>query len=176
MDLTYPERGATAGELPGGYHHLRREVPLGRGDAVFARAADAVLHWRMHRRAGLRVRAAAPVAAPGVDVVLGLGWGPLRVTAPCRVVYVVATPTARGFAYGTLPGHPECGEESFVVHRRGDGRVHLTVTAFSRHAWWAARLAAPLARLAQRYVTRRYGNALQAAVRVTGPGSGAPQA
>ena len=27
--------------------------------------------------------------------------------APCRVVYVIDEPDVRGFAYGTLPGHPE---------------------------------------------------------------------
>ena len=34
---------------------------------------------------------------------------------PCRVVYVVDEPDRRGFAYGTLPGHPESGEELFLV-------------------------------------------------------------
>ena len=34
--------------------------------------------------------------------------------APCRVVYVIDEPDIRGFAYGTLPGHPESGEERFV--------------------------------------------------------------
>jgi uncharacterized protein (UPF0548 family) len=37
-------------------------------------------------------------------VVLGLDIGPLRISAPCRVVYAVAEPDCQGFAYGTLPG------------------------------------------------------------------------
>jgi uncharacterized protein (UPF0548 family) len=44
---------------------------------------------------------------PGTDVLAHLG--PIRV--PCRVVYVLDEPERRGFAYGTLPGHPESGEE-----------------------------------------------------------------
>ena len=47
----------------------------------------------------------------GSEVIVHLG--PVR--APCRVVYVVDEPDRRGFAYGTLPGHAESGEERFVV-------------------------------------------------------------
>ena len=43
----------------------------------------------------------------GSEVIVHLG--PVR--APCRVVYVVDEPDRRGFAYGTLPGHPEIDGE-----------------------------------------------------------------
>ena len=39
---------------------------------------------------------------------------------PCRIVWVVDEPDAFGFGYGTLRGHPDEGEESFVV-RGGPG-------------------------------------------------------
>ena len=53
--------------------------------------------------------------------------------APCRIVGVIEEEEDRwGFAYGTLPGHFEQGEEAFVVSRSTDGRVHFEVTAFSR--------------------------------------------
>lgn len=42
----------------------------------------------------------------------------IRVLASCRVVYLLeeAGEICRsGFAYGTLDGHPECGEERFQV-------------------------------------------------------------
>lgn len=63
--LTYPEVGATAGDLPPGYGHVRREVLLGHGDKVFTRAARGLRRWGMHRQAGLLVRASAPAADPG---------------------------------------------------------------------------------------------------------------
>lgn len=56
-----------------------------------------------------RVHAERALVLPGV------GAGPLRLRAPCRVVYTVTESRRRGFAYGTLPGHPECGEEAFVI-------------------------------------------------------------
>ncbi len=63
-----------------------------------------------------------------------MGAGPVRITAPCRVVYTVNEPDRQGFACGTLPGHPECGEEAFLVERDDDGAVTFAITAFSRPA------------------------------------------
>ena len=45
------------------------------------------------------------------------------IVAPCRVVYVTTEPGQFGFAYGTLQGHPEHGEEAFHVTKQGDGTV-----------------------------------------------------
>jgi uncharacterized protein (UPF0548 family) len=87
---------------------------------------------------------------------LGLGIGPARLNVPCRVVYLVDDPCRRGFAYGTLPGHPESGEESFIIERRNDETVTFTVTAFSRPATWLAKAAAPIGRAIQRRITDRY--------------------
>lgn len=161
-DLTYPERGATRHEsLPPNYGHVHRDVSVGTGPAAFARAVDGLLGWHMHRGAGLAVTASAPVAAPGVLAVLRLGRGPVGFTIPCRVVYRVDEPDRRGFAYGTLPGHPERGEEAFVVTLRPGGDVRLVIRAFSRHASLPARAGGPLTRMVQGYVTDRYARALR---------------
>jgi uncharacterized protein (UPF0548 family) len=115
----------------------------------------------MHRRAGLKVDADGPVAE-GRAAVLRLGIGRLVVKAPVRVVHLVDEPRRQGFAYGTLPGHPECGEESFVVEQLADGRVILEITAFSRPASRLARLSGPAGRWVQRRITERYLRALSA--------------
>lgn len=94
----------------------------------------------------------------GDTAALRIGLWPRDV--PVRVVYVVDEPARRGFAYGTLPGHPESGEEAFVVERRPDDSVWLTVRAFSRPATAWLRLAAPALRLAQELYTARYLGAL----------------
>lgn len=97
---------------------------------------------------------------PGVSAHLGVPFGPFRVTAPCRVVYVIDESDRRGFAYGTLPGHPEAGEEAFIVERTDDGSVWLTIRAVSRPSSWAWWFAYPMLRLAQTLYTRRYFRAL----------------
>ncbi|BCI52910.1 hypothetical protein NIIDNTM18_21880 [Mycolicibacterium litorale] len=157
LALTYPEVGATAGAMPPGYHHVRESAPIGSGRARFEEAAAAVMRWGMLRGAGVRVQATTEVAEVGSEVIVGLG--PVR--APCRVVYVVDEPDRRGFAYGTLPGHAETGEELFAVrYDPATERVYAEVAAFSRHGTWWSRLAGPVTSVLQRVVTRRYLRAL----------------
>ncbi|RDH74134.1 DUF1990 domain-containing protein [Mycolicibacterium moriokaense] len=153
LELTYRDVGGTAGPLPAGYHHVRKSAVIGRGRPRFEEAAAKVMRWGMLRGAGVGVQATSEVAAVGSEVLVGLG--PLR--APCRVVYVIDEPDRRGFAYGTLPGHPESGEELFAVrHDAVTGDVHAEVVAFSRHATWWSRLGAPVTSLGQRIITSRY--------------------
>jgi uncharacterized protein (UPF0548 family) len=76
-------------------------------------------------------------------------------------VYAVDEPRRRGFAYGTLPGHPENGEEAFVIEHHDDDAVSFTITAFSRPATRLARIAGPLGRIAQRRITARYLRSIQ---------------
>lgn len=157
-ELTYREVGATAGVLPAGYRHLRETVYIGRGEDTFLTASDALAGWDVHRRAGLRVDAATPTAERGCDVVLR--W--FGFTIPCRVVYVIDEPHRRGFAYGTLTGHPESGEERFCVERLPDGSVIAAITAFSRPGRWFTRVGDPIARRVQTTMTRRYLRAFTA--------------
>jgi uncharacterized protein (UPF0548 family) len=160
--FSYAEVGATrGGPLPAGYAHLRHRVGIGAGAAVFAAAGDAVLGWRMHRAVGVRPSADALRAAPGVRVRVVLGVGPFALTAPCEVVWAEDGPDRAGFGYGTLAGHPECGEEGFLVELDGDGAVWFTVTAFSRPARWYTRAAGPLVPLFQRLYARRCGRVLR---------------
>jgi uncharacterized protein (UPF0548 family) len=157
LPLTYAEVGATAGPLPADYHHVKKSAVIGRGRRRFGGAAEAGMRWGMLRGAGLKVEATAEVAAVGSEVIVHLG--PVR--APCRVVYVVDEPNRRGFAYGTLTGHAESGEELFVVrYEPATDEVYAEVRAFSRHATWWSRLAGPVTSLLQEVVTRRYLSAL----------------
>ena len=156
-DFTYPEVGATASDHPAGYHSFTRTRTLKRTD--FDAAASELMTWQVQSRAGLRVAPTAEIA-PGVDVTMYLGPGRLSLTIPCRVVYVVDEPDRKGFAYGTLPGHPETGEEAFVLQRRADGQIDFTVSAFSRPATLLTKLGGPFGRLMQRLMTNRYLSAL----------------
>ena len=157
---SYPEVGATAGCLPDGYHHLRVRAVVGTGSDEFVRAADAVTSWAMHRSV-VTVVDAPPSAVVGAVVrmrFLGQSFG-------CVVVDVEDSATRRGFAYGTLPGHPEQGEERFVVVLDpSTDEVRLEVTAFSRPGRALTRLIGPVGRLLQRRVTKRYVAAVRSAV------------
>jgi uncharacterized protein (UPF0548 family) len=154
--LTYREAGATAGNLPAGYHQFSRSLPLGYGHQLFAAAGDAVRQWQVQLGAGLQVSASSPTAVAGTVPLLGLGIGSLRLRAPCRVVYAVDEPRCRGFAYGTLAGHPESGEEAFMIEHHDHDSVSFRITAFSRPATRLARIAGPLGAVVQRQITAAY--------------------
>jgi uncharacterized protein (UPF0548 family) len=157
LPLTYVDVGATAGRLPAGYHHVQKSAVIGHGRSRFVEAAAAGMRWGMLRGAGLRVVATTERAEVGSEVIVQLG----PVQAPCRVVYVVDEPDRRGFAYGTLPGHAESGEELFLVRfDPATDEVYAEVTAFSRHATWWSRLGSPVTSVIQRIVTGRYLRAL----------------
>ncbi len=126
-------------------------------------------------RAGEQVFApdGSPLVRAGDTAWLGIRFWPMRFRFPARVVYVVDEPNRRGFAYGTLPGHAEKGEEAFIVDRTDDGSVFLTIRAISRPAhagWW---LVAPVLRLVQAFYTARYLRALAGPIpeAATGPGA-----
>lgn len=169
--LTYPEVGATsAGQLPARYHHLEVTTPVGYGRGQFDAAADALIGWDMHRRARLAPQVSALRVCLDAVAVLRLTVGPLQLRVPVRVVAVVDEPTRQGFVYGTLAGHPEQGEESFVVELESDGTVMFGLRAFSRAGRWFTRLGGPVARAGQLLVTERYIAALHAAAQaVTDP-------
>jgi uncharacterized protein (UPF0548 family) len=151
--LTYAAVGATVSTPPTGYATMHFSTVLRRRD--FDAVAEALMAWQVHRRAGLRVRASGS-ARPNTVVDMRLGLGALAVRVPCRVVFVVDEPDRRGFAYGTLPGHPESGEERFLLHRNPDGHVEFTITAFSRPATLLARAGGPVSRWVQVAMTKRY--------------------
>jgi uncharacterized protein (UPF0548 family) len=160
--LNYPGIGGTEhGAAPEGYATVLEEVPLGSGMGVYQRVADGILSWGLQRRAGLRVRTDAPRVVRGARVVSGFGVGPLRLDAPCEVVWVreprpAGQPQSAGFGYGALPGHPARGEESFEVEIDGAGRVLLRIQAFSKPGNWFYAAGGLVTRAAQRHVTSRY--------------------
>lgn len=155
--VTYAPVGCTrTGVVPDGFDELRRSRRVGSGRDGFERAADALLSWQMHRRAGIAVMASHARVETGAVAELRLGVGRLGVRAPVRVVDVVDEPTRRGFAYGTLPGHPESGEEAFVVELGTTGDVTLTIAAVSRPASRLARMAGQVGRRVQSRITDRY--------------------
>jgi uncharacterized protein (UPF0548 family) len=161
--LTYRDVGATSGALPQGYHHQRISAPIGYGQAAFEAAVRLLMGWGMHEQAGLDPQVSDLVVQEGSVAVLRLGLGPVHLTVPVRVLRVVDEPSQRGFAYGTLPGHPERGEESFVVQLADDGTVLFHLRAFSRPGRWFTRLGAPVARAGQAMVSERYLTAVRRA-------------
>jgi uncharacterized protein (UPF0548 family) len=161
LRFNYDAVGSTrSDQTPPGYHRLEHSARIGAGEGVFRRAGEALMTWRMHRAAGFRLQADTPRAEIGTNSLGTFGLGAIGLPVPCRMVWTVDDPERIGFGYGTLQGHPEAGEESFVVTRDGDD-VRFTVLAYSRPATWYTRLGGPVGRLGQQFIARRYVSALQ---------------
>jgi uncharacterized protein (UPF0548 family) len=86
------------------------------------------------------------------------------ISAAARVIYVVEEANRFGFAYGTLPAHPEIGEESFVLSIGEDDVVRFEVRVFSRAGSRLARMGGPVTRLLQRLAVAVYAYSMKRAI------------
>jgi uncharacterized protein (UPF0548 family) len=133
-------------------------------EPVWAAARAAVEDWAAHRAVRVHLEPPRPPLTPGVVVAVTAGAPVGCIVALCRIVRVVDEPDRFGFAYGTLPLHPEVGEECFVVERRPDG-VWVAVRSASKAVALPARLAPPLARAVIAAYVRGYAYGLARDVR-----------
>lgn len=148
-----------ADDPPPGFHHDRTTRVVGRGTDQFDRARLGLRQWAAHRGSGVAVYPAdAPLEAGSVVGLVTRQMG-LWLLFACRVESVIDEPGRFGFVYATLPDHPECGYESFVVVLQGDD-VLFEIEAVSRPGTALVRLAAPITRSIQERATRAYLDAL----------------
>ncbi len=159
--FSYPHVGCTSGELPDGWAVDRYRTVLGPGRAAFERAQSLVRRWTMFRMPWIELHTPGAPISPGTTVgILARSLGVWTLNA-ARIVYVVDEPGRFGFAYGTLPGHVEMGEELFLVEHTPEDLVVYAILAVSKPR-------APLARVAHPWVRReqrRFGRHSLAAMR-----------
>ncbi len=159
-EVTYFDVGATiVGRVPKGFSGKRMAQTIGHGGDAFERARLGLQTWAAHRGTRVEPFEATPVAQ-GETVLLVLGLGPADVRIACRILMVTDTPSAFGFVYGTLPVHPECGEERFLVELEADGTVRFTIEVFWKPNHPLAVIGAPVARRMQHRFTQGYLDAL----------------
>jgi uncharacterized protein (UPF0548 family) len=155
-------RGDSLGPtMPDGFRADRHVRAVGEGADDFARAVEGVRAWAPHLL-GPRI-AVHPSAPPalGDRFVQHIRLGPLSVLAALEVVAVVEEPRRYALAFGTLPLHPESGEEAFVVSHDEDDVVRFRVVAFSRFRHPLTKLGAPVTRGLQVTTQRRYLDGLE---------------
>jgi len=171
--FSYDQRSCTrdSPEPRRGWNTDHDRVRLGHGEAVFQRAREAIDAWRMFPTEIATLCWPSP-PREGLNVCV-LYWArPLRIWLlfAARVVYVVDEATPRGakqverygFAYGTLPDHPERGEERFLVEwDRNDDAVYYDLLAISQPRHWLARIGYPYTRYEQSRFRRLSGEAMQ---------------
>jgi uncharacterized protein (UPF0548 family) len=174
--FSYAEVGASADlasvRALSGYDLDLRPFSLGRGRDLYERARSSLLAWRHFEIPWLELLGGDEPASTGQVVatltrVLGLWF-----LNPCRVVYTECPPDPSNevaFAYGTLAGHVERGEERFTVRFNPlTEDVTYEILAFSYPAVPLTRLAYPWVRRLQRRFATSSAEALSRACRPTG--------
>lgn len=135
-------------------------VLVGSADMV-SRAAGAESTADVDARADGVGSGLPPRVEPGQEPTIRVRLGPFRLPEPSRVIDVFEGEDRCGFTYGTKPGHPITGEESFILIRTADDRVFLVLRSVSRAGLGIWRLGEPFVRFAQAIYRRRYGRALR---------------
>jgi uncharacterized protein (UPF0548 family) len=137
-----------------------RHLEIGHGRAAFAAAAQALRTWVPRLAIGADIEPPDQPVVHGATMLVILRRGPVTVVAPNRIVGVIDEPRRFAFAYGTLPGHPERGEESFTVEHLPDDTVRATIRVQAGPGTCWARAAAPVVRRLQLAALRRYLDAI----------------
>jgi len=164
LDFTYAECGATATTPPAGYVVDRTRVQLGSGDEIFRRAQAGLRRWRQFDLGWLRAFPEdTPIRKDEIVAVVARTLGAWSINA-ARIVYAIDEPRRFGFAYGTLPGHVERGEERFLVEHAADDSVWYDILAFSQPRHLLTKLGYPLVRRLQKQFGRDSAAAMLRAV------------
>ncbi len=132
----------------------RHRETVGSGLADFEGACEALRQWaQFHRPWTIAAQPLAPLRI-GETVgysarALGIWW-----SYSCRIVDTFDshddTRSQFGFDYGTVRGHPECGEERFLVAiDHASGQVWFELFAMSRPGRWFMWFGLPLGRRMQ---------------------------
>ena len=159
---TYPEVGATkTNKIFAHYDNDYNHIELGKGTEIWQKAATALRNWQHFPLPWTRIYPNTTELKAGAVVVVmfrlfGIWW---RNSA--KIVYAFDEPDRFGFAYGTLPGHIEMGEEVFWIERDKAGIVSYHIKAFSKPRFWLAKIGYPIARFYQRKFAKESKTTMQ---------------
>ncbi|HKQ77155.1 MAG TPA: DUF1990 domain-containing protein [Blastocatellia bacterium] len=170
--FSYAEVGDSLGPAPAGYAANHGRVRLGYGETTFNNAVEALRNWKMFDLGWVSVcwpDARIEVGTTVAVLARHFGFWSLH---PARIVFLIDDDDGQmrriGFAYGTLPGHGEQGEETFIIEwRHADDSVWYDLRSFSKPGQLLTALGYPLARMLQKRFARE---STQTMLRTVGDG------
>ncbi len=113
--FSYDDVGATRSKPPAGFDVDHNRQLIGNGREDFEKAKDAIRSWKMFDFPWVRLAYTDTPIEVGREVAMIVKHFGFYSMSSARIVYVIDEPERFGFAYGTLTGHVERGEERFSV-------------------------------------------------------------
>ena len=164
LPFSYAEVGASRNSLLENYSINHHRIQVGSGADIFARAKTAVQSWTMYDLEWTKLYPPETPISVGEVIVVIVNHLFCWSLNPCRIVYVLEEGGAIerfGFAFGTLPGHSETGEERFTVEwRRDDNAVWYELLAFARPQHILAKIGSPFVPIVQQKFAKDSGRAM----------------
>ena len=155
LPFSYTEVGASRdASSPAGFPVNHHRARLGTGKKTFDAAVAAMRSWEMYSLNWTKLCwPETPIREGEVVAVLAKHFGVWSLNA-CRIIYTLEEESRLpryGFAFGTLPGHVEQGEERFTVEWESDTEaVWYELFAFARPKPLVAKIGYPFVGLIQR--------------------------
>jgi len=175
LPFSYQEVGASKSAIPFGYPVNHHRVQLGNGENTFARAKDAIQSWTVYKLEWTRLYPCDTPIAVGKVVCVVVNHGFCWSMNPCRIIYLLEETgeiERFGFAFGTLPGHSEEGEERFTIEwRHADDSVWYELLSFARPHHILAKIGFPFVHLFQQKFAKDSQNAMLKFVNGISPNS-----
>ena len=154
MPFSYLEVSAKKSELPSIYTIDHNRINLGTGPEVFQRAVAAIKAWKQFDLGWVKLVPEGTRLEPGAVVAVQARHFGFWSLNACKVVSVIEEERKFGFAYGTLKGHVEKGEERFTIEWEANDSVWYDIFAFSKPGRLLVKLTKPLAQRLQKRFAR----------------------
>jgi len=149
-----------------GFDYDTIRVKLGSGKKVFDIGKQAIRNWIMFPKKWTKLYPSSPTIAIGETVAVSAKYMGLWWVNVARIAYVIDDMEVYGFAYGTLPGHHEKGEELFRIRMDENETVYFEIIAISKPNTLIAKLSFSLIRSLQKKFREDAASAIYEYVRV----------
>lgn len=138
-----------------GYKFDCHRIKLGKGQRVYKAAIKALQAWQQFNLGWVEIANNGAPIKPGTTAIIVVSMKLFWVMCACKIVYLLEDQHKFGFAYGTLEGHPESGEELFLVEfNPEDESVWYEIRAFSKPGLILVSLVYPFTRGMQKKFAR----------------------
>jgi len=164
--FTYKDVGASRTDVKvKGFDNDHNSMVIGKGEDTWQAAKEVLNNWNHFPSKWTKIEPAEKGIFIGNNVSVLFRIFGIWFINSARIVYIIEEENKYGFAYGTLTGHIEKGEEIFYIERDETGTISYHIKAFSKPNNLLVWLGYPMARFFQRRFVRESMNQVKELVK-----------